>query len=143
MRIYTSYFGRLTMLDNRRIWPISIARWPPKWYDRAEMKTVAPTAYMVKGDITREQYVKMYKDILSRLRVEDVIADINRLSFGHDVALLCWEKPEDFCHRHLLADWILNESGVLVEEFEPGGAKRKSEAQARPKPEAEQELKLF
>ena len=23
-----------------------------------------------------------------------------------DIALVCYEKPGDFCHRHLVADWL-------------------------------------
>lgn len=29
-----------------------------------------------------------------------------------NIVLLCYEKPEDFCHRHLVADW-LNSSKIL------------------------------
>lgn len=26
---------------------------------------------------------------------------------GHDdIALICYEKPSDFCHRHLVAQWL-------------------------------------
>ena len=37
--------------------------------------------------------------------------------FGDNVVLLCWESPEKFCHRHILADYINKNSGVVVEEF--------------------------
>lgn len=33
-----------------------------------------------------------------------------------DVALLCCEKPSDFCHRHLVADWF-RKNGVPCEEL--------------------------
>ena len=33
-----------------------------------------------------------------------------------DIALVCYEKPGDFCHRHLVADW-LNEAGYQCEEY--------------------------
>ena len=29
----------------------------------------------------------------------------------------CYEKPSDFCHRHLVADW-LNKNGVECKELE-------------------------
>ena len=33
--------------------------------------------------------------------------------------LLCYEKPSDFCHRHLVADWINKElNGEYVKELE-------------------------
>jgi uncharacterized protein (DUF488 family) len=31
--------------------------------------------------------------------------------------LLCFEKSEDFCHRHLLAEWM-KERGIPVRELE-------------------------
>lgn len=74
---------------------------------------------MVKGDITQDRYVELYnKEILGKLRVEEVVYEIERLSGGKDAALLCYEKPGDFCHRHLLADWLTRESGLVVEEFD-------------------------
>ena len=32
------------------------------------------------------------------------------------IALICYEKPTDFCHRHLVADWF-NKNGILCEEW--------------------------
>ena len=32
------------------------------------------------------------------------------------IALICYEKPSEFCHRHLVADW-LKEYGIEVEEL--------------------------
>lgn len=120
MRIFTSFFGRTAQLQRSGIVPIGIALWLPRWYSGKSMKSVAPTAYMVKGDITQERYVELYnREILGRLRVEDVVREIETLSEGRDAALLCYEKPCDFCHRHLLADWLTRESGLVVEEFDP------------------------
>lgn len=119
MRIFTSYFGRTALLQRSGIVPIGIALWLPRWYSGKSMKSVAPTGYMVKGDITQDRYVELYnKEILGKLRVEEVVYEIERLSGGKDAALLCYEKPGDFCHRHLLADWLTRESGLVVEEFD-------------------------
>ena len=35
---------------------------------------------------------------------------------GKDIALICYEKPSDFCHRHLVAEW-LNKNGFKCEEW--------------------------
>ena len=34
----------------------------------------------------------------------------------NDIALICYEKPSDFCHRHLVAEW-LNQNGFKCEEW--------------------------
>lgn len=98
---------------------------------------------MVKGDITQDRYVELYnKEILGKLRVEEVVYEIERLSGRKDAALLCYEKPGDFCHRHLLADWLTRESGLVVEEFD-----QEKHSTAQPQPEtvskADNEPTLF
>ena len=52
--------------------------------------------------------------MLKPLTVESVLADIANLSGGEldKVILLCYEKPTDFCHRHLVADWINKHKGA-------------------------------
>ena len=32
------------------------------------------------------------------------------------IALICYEKPTDFCHRHLVADWF-NKNGIRCKEY--------------------------
>jgi len=60
----------------------------------------------------------MYDNILAHLNADDVIRDIERISNGSDVALCCYEKPMDFCHRHILAKWLTKQTGIEVKEFE-------------------------
>jgi uncharacterized protein (DUF488 family) len=48
------------------------------------------------------------------LDVNQVVFELNELANGRfkdtDIALICYEKPSDFCHRHLVSKW-LNENG--------------------------------
>ena len=37
---------------------------------------------------------------------------------GDNAVMLCYEKPGDFCHRHLIADWITKNTGITVEEVD-------------------------
>lgn len=118
MKIYTSYFAKEKKLKENGIVPIGISIWPPKFYFGAHLKYLAPKRYMMSDNVTREQYTQMYfRDVLGVLNPERVIADIERISNGKDVALLCYEKPEDFCHRHLFAQWITEQTGVEVNEW--------------------------
>ena len=34
------------------------------------------------------------------------------------LVLLCYEKPTDFCHRHLFAEWLSQKAGIKIEEFQ-------------------------
>ncbi len=138
MEIYTSYFGRQGQLKQAGIIPIGIALWPPKWFQGLHYQVIAPRRYMMKNEVTIEQYIQMYKhDVLGMLKPENVLRDIERLSGGKDVALLCYEKPGDFCHRRLFADWMLEQTGLEIPEWEPGIGK-KPEPKIEPQPVIEE-----
>lgn len=127
MRIYTSYFAKRSALERYGIVSISIARWKPNWYTGLVYLDVAPKAFMLKEDITRIQYIEGYnRYVLDALDAHKVLDDITRLSGGRDAALLCYEKPGDFCHRHILADWLREKTGVDIEEFGLDSQKRRS-----------------
>lgn len=117
MKIYTSYFGNAKKLASANITIISIARFRPRFLSCVSLLEVAPSAFMVKGDITREQYISLYEDILKKLNIDEFINKISVLSGGRDVALCCYEKPDDFCHRHLLSKWIKEKVGYEITEF--------------------------
>lgn len=118
MKIFTSYFGNLKALGSAGIMPISIARYSPKWYQGAKFPGVAPTSYMLSGACSHEEYLKKYAEILDKLDASAIIRNIENFSGGRDVALCCYEKPGDFCHRHLLSEW-LRKNGFDVKEWEP------------------------
>lgn len=118
MKIYTSYFGNAKRLVREDIVIINIARFKPRFVNCISLLEVAPTVYMVKGDITREQYISLYEsNVLRKLNIEEFINKIKVLSGEKDVALCCYEKPDDFCHRHLLSKWIKEKSGYDIQEF--------------------------
>ena len=39
----------------------------------------------------------------------------------YHIALICYEKPEDFCHRHIVAAWFELYLGVRVPEVKVNG----------------------
>lgn len=59
-----------------------------------------------------ELHLKVKKRVLAGCpkgtRIEDVEAP--------EVILLCWEKPEEFCHRRLVAAWLESHLGVIIPE---------------------------
>ena len=128
MKIYTSYFSNAKKLAEVGIEVIGIALYPPKWFTGLSMKSLAPTYSIFKFSDTQEEYVSRFKaEVLSRLNPKEVVATINNFSRGKDVALCCFEKPNEFCHRHLVADWLNSTLGLNVEEFN-SGPKRESKA---------------
>ena len=127
VNIYTSYFGNLKNIP-KNIIPVSICLKVPKEYKGIQYKKLAPTYdilshYKETGDKTA--YVLKYnKEIIKKLNAKDVVDDLlcmTGLKQGVDerkngIVLLCYETPEDFCHRHLIADW-LNANGYDVVEY--------------------------
>lgn len=130
LMIYTSYFGQLKNLPDNII-PISICRKAPTWYTGIQYKKLAPKYdfYMKwKEDHDNEHYIKCFnKQVLSKLEATEVVIDFSILSCyfnmgKSDICLICYEKPGEFCHRHLVAEW-LRSNGFRCEEWMCGGEK--------------------
>ena len=96
---------------------VSIARWAPKGFKHVrQYKALAPWKEMVGMD--EENFGYHYRDgILDCLDPQKVFTEL-----GEDSILLCWEKPGEFCHRRLVAEWLEAALGVKVPEYEaPAG----------------------
>lgn len=123
--IYTSYFAKIKDLEKNNIIPISICGKAPDWYKGLQYKKLAPKYRFFmewKKNHDNDYYIEHFQaEVLDQLDATDVILDFSRLSYGfnvgeNDIALICYEKPLDFCHRHLVAEW-LNQNGYKCEEW--------------------------
>lgn len=125
--IYTTYFAKLKSLP-KSIIPISICGKAPDWYDGLQYKKLAPKYdFFMKWKETHDNdyYIEHFqKEVLDFLDPFDVVREIeDKITDGRIIvspinfALVCYEKPSDFCHRHLVADW-LNANGIECKEFE-------------------------
>lgn len=122
--IFTSYFAQLRNLP-RNIVPISICGKAPDWYTGIQYKKLAPKWDFFqkwKENHDNNFYIKSFKaEVLAPLTVQQVVEELQaRLpedAKDSDIALICYEKPGDFCHRHLVADWLC-ENGVECREWE-------------------------
>lgn len=119
MRIYTSYFGNSKKLQQAGIKVIGISLYPPRWFNGISLKQVAPTkSILFANGQTQEEYTRRYRsEVLSRQDMQQFLKTVEQASGGQDVALCCYEKPEDFCHRHILADWIKEKIGIEISEY--------------------------
>ena len=118
--IHTSYFAKLKKLPADLI-PISISIYPPRGWNGLQYKKLAPSASILsdwKRDGDCKRYIDRYmNDILSKLDPIRVASDLQSLAGeGKDIVLVCYEKSEDFCHRHLVAEW-LDQHGIRCEEY--------------------------
>ena len=123
--IYTSYFAKLKELEKHSIIPISICGKAPDWYKGLQYKKLAPKYGFFmewKKNHDNDYYIEHFqKEVLDGLDAFDVLHQLmymTELETGkvRDIALICYEKTSDFCHRHLVADW-LNQNGFKCEEW--------------------------
>lgn len=132
--IYTSYFAQLRNLPNNVI-PISICGKVPDWYSGLQYKKLAPKYSFFsewKKNHDNDYYIEHFNvEVLDTLSVHRVLIDLQNLVSEEvrskmdvlfwlnpdwHIALICYEKPSDFCHRHLVADWLL-ENGIECNEW--------------------------
>ena len=113
-RIFTSNFARKGS-DPKAI---AISAWPPKWYEGAGLSILAPTRELVlaaiRGEIEMDDYDEQYIALLEE-RIEDPQQIIDEIPNGS--YLLCYEKPTDHCHRHVLREWMYQKTGFRMEEW--------------------------
>ena len=113
--MYTGYFASLKNYQKNGLTPVSIAAKAPIWYHDAEYKKLAPKWSFFnewkngshKGD--NDYYIKHFKEeILDKLDPAKVIKELEELAgvSSDKIILLCYERPDDFCHRYLVADWF-------------------------------------
>ena len=115
--IYTSYFAKFTGING-----VSISR-GAKWWDGEKYIKLAPPAELLawwkfnsRGsakDLKEKwgAFTKVYREqVLDKLDVHQVARELD------GKVLLCFEKTKDYCHRHIVRDW-LNENGYECREL--------------------------
>ena len=121
MIIYTTYFSNVINLPNN-IAPISIALKSPKEWDGLQYRKLAPKEeffYNWRENRDNEYYIEHFKsEVLANLDANIVVEELQRIAEGYDsIALVCYELPNEFCHRTLVADF-LSGSGFEVKEYD-------------------------
>lgn len=135
--IFTTYFAKLKSLPSNTI-PISICGKAPNWYKGAQYKKLAPKYQFFmewKKNHDNDYYIRCFTEqVLDTIDIDTVLNDIWNLLPAEvqaycklfncpfwanpdwRILLVCYEKPTDFCHRHLVAEWM-KQHGIQVEEW--------------------------
>lgn len=121
--IYTSYFAVMNKLPSN-IKKLAIVRWKPKWFCGYNSSKLTPRAealseYKKTNDwkVFEKRYKEQVLDNLTIKEFKDYIR--NKLNVDldkEDIVLLCYERSDCNCHRHILREWLNNE-GVKCEEY--------------------------
>ena len=115
MKLYTSHFRCAAEFMVRGCRCISIARWATSWRGEKCLK-LAPDPGLLRrfkgGEISQATYVERYREeTLAGLDAKELADEL-----GDGSILLCFEPPERFCHRMVVAEWFKS-AGVDVEEI--------------------------
>lgn len=124
MEIATGYFARAKSYVEQGYALVSIARVAP-WFLAKECNVypcecLAPSDEILSLKDKPDEYIPKYRrEILGNLKAADVyhrLYMIARQENTDKVVLLCYEAPDKFCHRHLVAEWLENELGTIINE---------------------------
>ena len=109
--IYTSYFANCRNIPSD-IFKVSIARYSDRFPDIPKYEKLMPAKdllYKIKNGIYNQfQYTKKFNAYLSSIDPEDIVEELNTMSGGRDIVLLCYEAPDKFCHRQLVCKWFVD-----------------------------------
>lgn len=134
--LYTTYFANIKNLPPNTI-PVSICGRAPQGWNGLEYRKLAPKwSFFSVWKETKDNnyYIEHFnKEVLEPLNIIRVTTELQVLlpyeireqmqnAVWNDdkfhLALVCYEKPDDFCHRHLVAEW-LSQHGFLCTEWKP------------------------
>ena len=124
MTIATGYFAKAKAYADAGYVLVSIAKKRP-WFLSDDLKLyeeprLAPTNEILALKDKPEEYEKKYSNgVLRFLNPYEIYC----LLYGTAVAnntnkavLLCYEAPDKFCHRHIVAKWLSDGMGMEVKE---------------------------
>ena len=132
-KIYTSYFCNKSIKNlNKDVFRIPICANLQnytlgifiRWY-----KELAPDPEILnqfnnintKTKSIKEWFANKYYMKLNKLKVSGIldnyVEELRKFNQYNDIVLLCYEKPTEFCHRHLLANYLNKFYNLDIKEF--------------------------
>lgn len=121
MNVYTSNYAKARSLDSHKFFVVGISRFVPRDFGGYRCLDFAPSSRLLsdyKAGLSESEYTERYIKSLGRPSfVHSVFEQLARLACGRDLVLCCFERPESFCHRHLLSDYVFNHFGYRIEEL--------------------------
>ena len=132
-KIYTSYFSNkvfkgLNEQENVYRIPVCAILYGnytfTRWYkelapDKELLRQYNQIGY--KTNAIKYWFSEKYLEKLEKLKKDNVldtyIKELLELVKYNDVFLLCYEKPKEFCHRHILASYLNEHYDLDISEF--------------------------
>lgn len=134
IELFTSKWANKT-LAHLRCQPVGISRGTPRFpvpYRYRMARELVPSRETF-GLEDREEFERAYVAGLERIGLEAIVGKLERIgreSGGAALVLLCFEREDQFCHRHLLRRW-LRERGVEIRELKAGDLPQREDVAQR------------
>ena len=112
MKLYTSYYAK----SGKHPKAVGISGTAPPFYKGKRCTKLAPNwdlfnQWKATGD--NDTYIKRFEnEILNKLDPHKVLSEL-----GDGAVLLCYETSDKFCHRHLVAKWLMQHTDVEISEI--------------------------
>lgn len=110
LSLQTSYFARTRMISPEFV-QCSIALYPPRWFKGHQYTKLAPSISLLEDyryhGLSKELYTDRYMTQLNELDPQRVYQEMLELAQGNPLLWFCWERSNEFCHRHLAATWLM------------------------------------
>jgi uncharacterized protein YeaO (DUF488 family) len=116
--IYTSYYAKARYIKNAIL--VQISNSAPMNVDYT-IRPAIPAWSIVSAhknkQITNEQYTERYIADTDFVAVKAKLDAIQATNKDKDIILLCYEKPNSFCHRHILAEKLNEDYNLNIKEL--------------------------
>ncbi len=130
-KIYTSYYKNEAFLKSNNIVMVGVSRFPPENI-KYNILELAPSAELLMKYKENPRWEWYYGTYLCQLRNTNICSYMNKLDAiskennGKDIALCCYEFPDEHCHRHIISDFF-NDLGLEknMHEFTGKDVKKK------------------
>jgi len=125
-KIYTSYYAKIGRFNPDKFIRIQISKGcPTPGFIDLRFKSLEPSTELLNGIksglFDEFTYTDRYLQQLNKIGWNTLYEQFSRLlSTGRDLVLFCYESPEKFCHRHILADWFNKypPCELIIKEYE-------------------------
>lgn len=125
--LYTSYYGN-PHLDSDKAFLVRISNSAPGGFPlNFVFQEAIPSWETIvgpykDGTITENDFVIRYRrqiesKMFTVLLTLDAIREQAKTLGLQDIVFLCYEKPRQFCHRRVFAEWLQEKTGETVEEY--------------------------
>lgn len=126
MKVFSTYYDKVPQLEKGIYTLVRVSRAePPEWFIESFKyvdlsDTFGPTKAMLEECHPAKDWAafepRYKKEILSILNKETTLALLHKIYLENDkrpLLLVCYEKPPENCHRHLIGEFL----NINVEEI--------------------------